>query len=125
MSCQAAVEKNVCSNLIFNEERLCLSGQVDGFRFDIMGHLMVPTMQKIQHALGALTLEKDGVDGSGIYIYGEAWDFGEVPARSPSCSCTVTEPIPINQPTWTLGAGACFSAILPNLQISAFPSGSA
>jgi len=52
--------------------------QVDGFRFDIMGHLMVPTMQKIQAALGALTLERDGVDGSGIYIYGEAWDFGEV-----------------------------------------------
>lgn len=52
--------------------------QVDGFRFDIMGHLMVPTMQKIQAALGALTLERDGVDGGGIYIYGEAWDFGEV-----------------------------------------------
>ena len=52
--------------------------QVDGFRFDIMGHLMVPTMQKIQAALGALTLERDGVDGRGIYIYGEAWDFGEV-----------------------------------------------
>ncbi|BDA50310.1 Pullulanase [Coccomyxa sp. Obi] len=52
--------------------------KVDGFRFDIMGHLMVPTMQKIQRALGALTLEKDGVDGRGIYIYGEAWDFGEV-----------------------------------------------
>lgn len=63
----------------FNNGRLCIRGQVDGFRFDIMGHLMVPTMQKIQRALGALTLEQDGVDGSGIYIYGEAWDFGEVP----------------------------------------------
>ncbi len=52
--------------------------QVDGFRFDIMGHLMVPSMQKIQSALGALTMEQDGVDGKGIYIYGEAWDFGEV-----------------------------------------------
>ena len=52
--------------------------QVDGFRFDIMGHLMVSTMQKIQRALGALTLERDGVDGKGLYIYGEAWDFGEV-----------------------------------------------
>ena len=30
--------------------------QVGGFRFDIMGHLMVPEMQKIQAALGALTL---------------------------------------------------------------------
>ena len=43
-----------------------------------MGHLMVPSMQKIQVALGALTMEQDGVDGKGIYIYGEAWDFGEV-----------------------------------------------
>ena len=51
---------------------------MDGFRFDIMGHLMVPTMQKIQAALGKLTLEDGGVDGRGIYIYGEAWDFGEV-----------------------------------------------
>jgi hypothetical protein len=52
--------------------------QADGFRFDIMGHLMVSTMQKIQSALEALTLELDGVDGRGLYIYGEAWDFGEV-----------------------------------------------
>ena len=51
---------------------------MDGFRFDIMGHIMVPTMRKIQAALGALTLEKDGVDGAGLYLYGEAWDFGEV-----------------------------------------------
>ena len=58
--------------------RALILAQVDGFRFDIMGHLMVPTMQKIQAALGALTLERDGVDGQGIYIYGEAWDFGEV-----------------------------------------------
>ena len=43
-----------------------------------MGHLMVSTMQKIQSALGALTLEHDGIIGKGLYIYGEAWDFGEV-----------------------------------------------
>ena len=52
--------------------------QVDGFRFDIMGHLMLSTMKEIQAALGALTLEQDGVDGKALYIYGEAWDFGEV-----------------------------------------------
>ena len=55
-----------------------MHSQVDGFRFDIMGHLMVSTMQKIQGALCALTLKHDGVDGKGLYIYGEAWDFGEV-----------------------------------------------
>lgn len=58
--------------------RAAMCAQVDGFRFDIMGHLMVPTMAKIQAALAALTLEADSVDGQGIYVYGEAWDFGEV-----------------------------------------------
>lgn len=56
--------------------------QVDGFRFDIMGHLMLSTMKKIQAALGGLTLDRDGVEGKGLYIYGEAWDFGEV--RTPA-----------------------------------------
>ena len=41
-----------------------MHSQVDGFRFDIMGHLMVSTMQKIQSALSALTLERDGLDGT-------------------------------------------------------------
>ena len=54
---------------------------MDGFRFDIMGHLMLSTMKKIQAALAELTLEQHGVDGKSLYIYGEAWDFGEV-----SCS---------------------------------------
>ena len=66
--------------------------QVDGFRFDIMGHLMLSTMKKIQAALGALTLERDGVDGKALYIYGEAWDFGEVSQQLfvfSCCSCFV------------------------------------
>eukprot|EP00892_Ulva_mutabilis_P007082 jgi/Ulvmu1/4746/UM020_0030.1 len=52
--------------------------RIDGFRFDIMGHIMVRTMRRAQEALWALTLEADGVDGAAIYLYGEAWDFGEV-----------------------------------------------
>jgi pullulanase len=52
--------------------------QVDGFRFDIMGHHFVSNMSNIRNALNALTVERDGVDGRHIYIYGEAWDFGEV-----------------------------------------------
>lgn len=52
--------------------------QVDGFRFDIMGHHFVTNMNAIRNALNQLTLERDGVDGRHIYIYGEAWDFGEV-----------------------------------------------
>jgi pullulanase len=39
---------------------------------------MVEDMAAVQAALGSLTLENDGVDGAGIYIYGEGWDFGEV-----------------------------------------------
>ena len=52
--------------------------QVDGFRFDIMSCLMVSTMEKARDALRGLTLERDGVDGSLLYLYGEGWDFGEV-----------------------------------------------
>ncbi|HMA36047.1 MAG TPA: pullulanase-type alpha-1,6-glucosidase, partial [Chloroflexia bacterium] len=52
--------------------------KVDGFRFDLMGHHMVANMVKLRDALQALTLAKDGVDGSKIYLYGEGWNFGEV-----------------------------------------------
>jgi pullulanase len=52
--------------------------KVDGFRFDLMGHHMKRNMLKLRAALDALTLSKDGVDGKKIYLYGEAWNFGEV-----------------------------------------------
>ena len=52
--------------------------RVDGFRFDLMGHHMLADMQAIRKALSSLTLEKDGVDGQAIYLYGEGWNFGEV-----------------------------------------------
>jgi pullulanase-type alpha-1,6-glucosidase len=52
--------------------------KVDGFRFDLMGHHPKSTMLNIRAALDALTMASDGVDGSQIYLYGEAWNFGEV-----------------------------------------------
>ncbi|SDS77906.1 alpha-1,6-glucosidases, pullulanase-type [Paraoerskovia marina] len=52
--------------------------RVDGFRFDLMGHHSVENMQAVRDALDALTLRKDGVDGSAVYLYGEGWNFGEV-----------------------------------------------
>jgi len=52
--------------------------KVDGFRFDLMGHHMVRNLQAVRAALDALTLEKDGVDGTGVWLYGEGWNFGEV-----------------------------------------------
>ncbi len=52
--------------------------KVDGFRFDLMGHHMKANMLAVRQALDALTLERDGVDGSSIILYGEGWNFGEV-----------------------------------------------
>ncbi|MDR0960709.1 MAG: pullulanase-type alpha-1,6-glucosidase [Propionibacteriaceae bacterium] len=49
---------------------------VDGFRFDLMGFHSIETMLDVRAALDELTLEKDGVDGAAIYLYGEAWNNG-------------------------------------------------
>ncbi|NGN94272.1 pullulanase-type alpha-1,6-glucosidase [Nocardioides sp. KC13] len=52
--------------------------KIDGFRFDLMGHHPKANMLEIRKALDALTLEKDGVDGKSIILYGEGWNFGEI-----------------------------------------------
>ncbi|MBG6055557.1 pullulanase-type alpha-1,6-glucosidase [Salinibacterium sp. CAN_S4] len=52
--------------------------KVDGFRFDLMGHHSKANMIAVREALDALTVKKDGVDGSAVYLYGEGWNFGEV-----------------------------------------------
>jgi pullulanase-type alpha-1,6-glucosidase len=52
--------------------------KVDGFRFDLMGHHSRANMEAVRAALDELTLRRDGVDGSSIYVYGEGWNFGEV-----------------------------------------------
>ena len=52
--------------------------KVDGFRFDLMGHHPKANILAVRAALDTLTLERDGVDGKGIYLYGEGWNFGEV-----------------------------------------------
>ena len=51
--------------------------KIDGFRFDAMGLHFVYNMVDIRNALNALTPEKDGVDGSKIYIYGEGFQIAE------------------------------------------------
>lgn len=51
---------------------------IDGFRFDLMGHHSLANMQAVRGALDSLTVERDGVDGKAIYLYGEGWNFGEV-----------------------------------------------
>ncbi|MEV6688275.1 pullulanase-type alpha-1,6-glucosidase [Streptomyces sp. NPDC051130] len=52
--------------------------KVDGFRFDLMGHHPKANILAVRAALDALTVEKDGVDGKKIILYGEGWNFGEV-----------------------------------------------
>jgi pullulanase/glycogen debranching enzyme len=52
--------------------------KVDGFRFDLMGHHLLRNMTRLRDAVRALTLERDGVDGASMLLYGEGWDFGEV-----------------------------------------------
>jgi pullulanase len=72
--------------------------KVDGFRFDLMGHLMLSVVERARDALRALTVEQHGVDGSKIYLYGEGWDYAEVRsvARGHSRPCqTLTRSIRI------------------------------
>ncbi|MFD4630604.1 pullulanase-type alpha-1,6-glucosidase [Streptomyces sp. NPDC058284] len=52
--------------------------KVDGFRFDLMGHHPKANILAVRKALDALSVEKDGVDGKDIVLYGEGWNFGEV-----------------------------------------------
>jgi len=52
--------------------------KVDGFRFDLMGHHSLENMLAVREALDALTVRRNGIDGSQVTIYGEGWNFGEV-----------------------------------------------
>jgi pullulanase len=56
--------------------------KIDGFRFDIMSFTFISNLQAIKQALAQLTLEKDGIDGAKIYIYGEGFNFGETANRA-------------------------------------------
>ena len=67
------MEKLIIDTLVLNAREY----KIDGFRFDIMSFMFTYNMQHIQAALQALTPEKDGVDGSKIYLYGEGFNFGD------------------------------------------------
>ncbi|KAK9755442.1 hypothetical protein RND81_01G025500 [Saponaria officinalis] len=85
-----SIESSTCMNDTASEhymvERLILDDlsswavnyKVDGFRFDLMGHIMKHTMVRATSMLQGLSKGRDGVEGSSIYLYGEGWDFGEV-----------------------------------------------
>eukprot|EP01025_Chloroclados_australasicus_P006681 TRINITY_DN12131_c0_g1_i5.p1 TRINITY_DN12131_c0_g1~~TRINITY_DN12131_c0_g1_i5.p1 ORF type:complete len:1034 (+),score=110.03 TRINITY_DN12131_c0_g1_i5:105-3206(+) len=62
-----ATEHLMCERLIIDDvTHWAQNYKIDGFRFDIMGHLMLSTMEKIKSLLPE------------AYLYGEGWDFGEV-----------------------------------------------
>ena len=67
------MEKLMIDSVIQNARQY----KIDGFRFDLMSFHFVYNLQHIQNALAQLTLERDGVDGSKIYLYGEGWTTGE------------------------------------------------
>ena len=67
------MEKLMIDTLVLNAREY----KIDGFRFDIMSFHFLYNMQDILNALQALTPEKDGVDGSKIYVYGEGFNFGD------------------------------------------------
>ena len=67
------MEKLMVDTVVLNAKQY----KIDGFRFDAMGLHFVYNMVDIRNALNALTLEKDGVDGTKIYMYGEGFQIAE------------------------------------------------
>jgi pullulanase len=67
------MEKLMIDTLVLNAREY----KIDGFRFDILSFHFLYNMRHIQQALRELTPERDGVDGSKIYIYGEGFNFGD------------------------------------------------
>ncbi len=67
------MEKLIIDTLVLNARDY----KIDGFRFDILSFMFTYNVRNIQKALHALTPEKDGVDGSKIYLYGEGFNFGD------------------------------------------------
>src|SRR5215207_6119181 len=100
LNADGAVEKSTCCENTATEQAMmrklvvdsvvtwATQYKVDGFRFDLMGHHMLEDMKAVRAALDALTLEKDGVDGKAIYVYGEGWDFGEVAQNARGINAT-------------------------------------
>jgi pullulanase len=67
------MEKLIIDTLLLNAREY----KIDGFRFDIMSFMFTYNIQHIQQALQALTLERDGIEGAKIYLYGEGFNFGD------------------------------------------------
>jgi pullulanase len=76
----AAEHRMFAKLMVDNVVQNAIQYKIDGYRFDDMSLHFVSNMQAIKQALRSLTLEKDGVDGSKIYIYGEGFLNSETAA---------------------------------------------
>lgn len=68
------MEKLMIDTVVF----MAKNYKVDGFRFDLMSFHTRENMINVKNKLHSLTLEKDGVDGKNLYLYGEGWNFGSL-----------------------------------------------
>jgi len=74
-----ATERKMMGKFVRDSLRVwAVDYKVDGFRFDIMGHMPKELLEQVRADMDALTLAHDGVDGTKILLYGEGWNFGEV-----------------------------------------------
>ncbi len=74
-----ASEHNMMEKLMLDTLRTwTVQYKVDGYRFDLMGHHMKRNMEALRTLLNSLTPANSGIDGRSVYVYGEAWNFGEV-----------------------------------------------
>ncbi|NEQ53637.1 MAG: pullulanase-type alpha-1,6-glucosidase, partial [Leptolyngbya sp. SIO3F4] len=72
-----AVEFDMMNKLMVDTMvRWAKAYKIDGFRFDLMNLHTAQRMVELRDRMSSLTVDKDGVNGEEIYIYGEGWDFG-------------------------------------------------
>lgn len=57
--------------------------KMDGFRFDLMNLHTLKNMEHVQQSLRNLQIKANGVDGSRLLLYGEAWEFGSLESKFP------------------------------------------
>ncbi|CAE7565849.1 PU1, partial [Symbiodinium natans] len=82
-----ATERYMMERLVVDMvRRWAVEHRVDGFRFDLMGHVALQCMKRCRATLDSLTLAEHGIDGERLLLYGEGWEFGEVAggARGPT-----------------------------------------
>ena len=78
-SAEVATEHAMAEHLIVDSLLTWVKDyKVDGFRFDLMEFHSVEQMARIRKVLDDLSLERDGIEGSSLYLYGEGWSFGTV-----------------------------------------------